>query len=271
VCTSLIIVAVHGFHLGDHGDITALAMKEYSTCFPSTRLSGMMNDIIKGNYDEDINLWNKWIKGYAHFYNPYHQVKVCQFGFCRSSTDVRLRMLETSLVNKTSAWGKTVGALTHHLQDMNSPPHVVPVMHGSKDGFESYSNKAYPAFNPSCASLTQLYASIASASNDFLFSLLNITSKATLKTLSDRVSFNQSGILTNGTWSTLFWQNDRVDSNNFGSYGSLGNNYGHTSFSANGKSIVVSSDVYESYKLAQIRAAVDATKLVFLYSDRLNP
>jgi len=270
VCTLLLIVAVHSFHLSDHGDITALAMKEYSTCFPKTRLSGMMSDIIKGNYDEDANLWNKWIKGYAHFYNPYHQVKVCNFGFCRSSTDVRLRILETNLLNKTGNWGNTVGAVTHHLQDMNSPPHVVPVMHDQKDGFESYANNGYPTFNPDC-NFTQLYTAIASGTKDFLFAMLNRTSIATLDSLSAPVSYSQNGTLTQGPWSTLFWQNSHVDTNNFGTYGSLGNNFGHTKFLASGRSITISGSIYEGYKLARIRAAVDATKLAFLYADKLNP
>jgi len=262
---------VHGFHLSDHGGITTLAMKEYSTCYPNTRLSAMIHDIIIGNYNEDVNVWDKWIKGYAHFYNPYRQVKVCNFGFCRSSTDVRLGILKTSLLNKTKNWAKTVGAVTHHLQDMNSPPHVVPVMHDEKDGFESYTNKDYPAANPNCANFAQLYATILAGTSDFLFAILNRTSIATLNTLTGPVSFTQNGNVTKGSWSTLFWQGARLDSNNFGSYGSLGNNYGQTSFSANGKSIIVSTTAYENYKLGQVRSAVDATKLVFLFADKLNP
>lgn len=45
----------------------------------------------------DINLWNKWVKGYAHFYNPYYPIKICKLGFCRHSADVRIRMLENDL------------------------------------------------------------------------------------------------------------------------------------------------------------------------------
>lgn len=230
----------------------------------------MLSDIVTGNKLEDINLWNKWIKGYAHFYNPYRQVKVCQLGFCRHSSDFRIRMLEASLRNGTSSWGRTVGAATHHLQDMNSPPHVVPVMHSSKDSFESYENQQFPALAPNCAALNQNYATVAASSREFLFAMLNRTSIATLKSLSASVPYSKAGNQGSGPWSALYWQNAHVDSDNFGTYGSFGNNFGDASFTVNGSAITVTQSVYELYKRNQLRTAIEATKMAFLFADKLG-
>lgn len=257
------------FHLGDHRQITQQAMKEYTACFPKTPLASMLSDIVTGNELEDINLWNKWVKGYAHFYNPYYPIKICKLGFCRHSADVRIRMLENDLRNKTSSWGRTVGAAIHHLQDMCSPPHVVPVMHASGDGFESYKNQQFPALvTNDCDTLKKRFNAIAP--REFLYAMLNRTAIATLKTLSGSVSYQKGGNAASGVWSTLYWQNSKVDSNNFGTYGAFDNNYGKTKFTANGESITVAQSVYELYKRSQLRAAIDATKLAFMFADKLS-
>jgi len=245
-------------------------MKEYSLCYPKSPLIPKLLEIVAGNELEDINIWNKWVKGYAHFYNPYRKVKVCKLGFCRSTSDVRMRMLESLLRNATVTFTLSVGAAVHHLQDMCSPPHVVPVMHGHDDDFEEFENKQYPSISSDCATLNKNYASVAGSTREFLFAMLNRTSIATLNTLPGSVPYMKAGKQANGTWSVLYWQNVKVDADNFGSYGSFGNSYGDTKLTINGTAITVATSVYELYKRNQIRSAIDATKMAFLFADKLK-
>lgn len=86
-----------------------------------------------------------------------------------------------------------------------------------------------------------------------------------------------------GNW-TVFWDPIHLDKNNFGQYGPAGNNFGAKNgkvrpyfcvfdlswlllqFTANGHTYVIDPTIFEEYKRNQLRLAIDATKLAFVYS-----
>lgn len=96
----------------------------------------------RGAVDEDWNLVRKWTL-WHHYYNPSFTVR----SLWRRPSDARVAMLDVAI---TEAFGRAdpgrgwllAGLLAHHVQDMASPPHVVPVAHGLFDGFESAATAA---------------------------------------------------------------------------------------------------------------------------------
>ncbi|MFN7146151.1 MAG: hypothetical protein ACK4YP_20435, partial [Myxococcota bacterium] len=85
--------------------------------------------------DEDWNLLRKW--GAWHHYGWDAPL------LWRRPSSERVARLEVALGaalavgDRDRAW-VLAGYAAHHVQDMASPPHVVPVAHGLADGFEDY-------------------------------------------------------------------------------------------------------------------------------------
>lgn len=82
--------------------------------------------------NEDWDLPRKWTR-WHHYYNPDFPVR----SLWRLPSEARVAWLTTHIEAGIDVWG-AAGLLAHHLQDMASPPHVVPVAHGLGDDFESY-------------------------------------------------------------------------------------------------------------------------------------
>jgi hypothetical protein len=91
----------------------------------------------RGAGNEDWNLPRKWLL-WHHYYNPSFTVH----SLWRRPSDQRVAQLDVLIQGAFAAdrpgraW-LLAGLLAHHVQDMASPPHVVPVAHGLFDPFES--------------------------------------------------------------------------------------------------------------------------------------
>ncbi len=83
---------------------------------------------------EDFNVLQKWL-GSNHYYSPSFALPK----LWRLPSDTRVARLEGELLAATDcpcrAWDRA-GHAVHHVQDMASPPHVVPIVHGLGDAFE---------------------------------------------------------------------------------------------------------------------------------------
>ena len=90
----------------------------------------------QGNRAEDTNLNIKW-RHYSHYFRPDAPLSLLR----RDTSDSRVVVLWEQARKAVAAgddaamWTATGGVL-HHIQDMASPPHVVPVAHDLRDGFE---------------------------------------------------------------------------------------------------------------------------------------
>eukprot|EP00697_Spironema_sp_BW2_P002597 gnl/Spiro4/13447_TR7175_c0_g1_i1.p1 gnl/Spiro4/13447_TR7175_c0_g1~~gnl/Spiro4/13447_TR7175_c0_g1_i1.p1 ORF type:complete len:276 (-),score=44.88 gnl/Spiro4/13447_TR7175_c0_g1_i1:55-882(-) len=252
----LVFVVVNGFQLGDHRHITDQALEELGRCRPEATPAQYSLRLVAENLEEDVNLWNKWVLGYSHFFNPDRAVKVCALGgvWCRYTADVRVQELQDSIAEQLGNgdnidWSgimTSLGNAIHYLQDMCSPPHVVPVMHGMGDGFESFS--------------TTVPESSSCEPDDFdasqsLIDIFKATATTTLSLLDQSLTvFSASA--PDVTLSRAFWDASSPDDNGFGVYGSQGNTFGSGS---------LPNELYVSFKQSRQRAAVDATKKAFLW------
>lgn len=253
----------HAFSLSDHRAITTLAFDQFMVC---TQLVGHEADkkiLIAGNLNEDLNLANKWSR-WSHFYNPHRKLKMR-----RRDAVSRVSFLE-------KIWNKDqkkkiflAGQMIHYIQDMASPPHVVPVMHSLNDSFEGLevSLAALQKRSQSCQFLNTL-----GQDKNRNFSSL---AKALAKETHHKLSIKKFEILINQKKYSMnynaFWQ-EFLEGDKFGQYGLLGNNFGKEFFvipKYGKKTAKIKKDSLIQFKLDRLEEALEFTKvaLFLLYNS----
>eukprot|EP00128_Syssomonas_multiformis_P003032 Colp12_sorted_trinity150504_noHs@9794 len=208
---------------------------------------------------EDLNVGAKWLQAYSHFYNPKKpNLTVCTLNvYCRYNSSIRVIQLQDDIHNMLAVDPLTsldvlldpLAHAVHHIQDMASPPHVVPVMHGLTDGYENYvTADAEPA--KGC---------ISKKETPTLVDLLDSTAITTLENIKKpTLKYKQQGKDFESDWSK-FWK-EASDDVSFGEYGDFGNEVGSKEFkSVDGTPTIVKTEVYVSFKAQQMRLAVDST------------
>jgi hypothetical protein len=126
------------FSVEDHQALTEAAVDAALASGARPLLAEHRGAVIHGATAEDLNLHVKWT-GWHHFYFPEGTLETP----LRQASDARVRelweeALEAARHGDLARAFDRAGHLVHHLQDMASPPHVVPVNHGLGDGFERY-------------------------------------------------------------------------------------------------------------------------------------
>jgi hypothetical protein len=129
------------FSVEDHRALTEAAL---DTAGSQARplLATYRDAVVHGATAEDLNLHVKWT-GWHHFYFPEGSLDTV----LRQASDSRVRELWAEAIEAARhgdlerAFDRA-GHLAHHIEDMASPPHVVPVNHGLTDRFERYGIRA---------------------------------------------------------------------------------------------------------------------------------
>lgn len=151
------------FDLGTHRALTersvALVVEE------RPEVQEQLHRLVLGNRAEDLDLPTKWGR-YSHYLDPTGALDHAR----RQPSAERVAELEQDFEaaakrgNVAQAW-RLVGHMLHHVQDMGSPPHVVPVPHNFTDGFErmDFSAAIEVADGRGLAALSPLVAQLALA------------------------------------------------------------------------------------------------------------
>jgi hypothetical protein len=248
------------FRISGHDWITHQAVNEFNHCFPGSLSQGEETILTLTDAEEDANLIRKWIR-YSHFYNPDKKIDLGH----RVDSSVRIADIEELLSSETQLGEHgtfkilaALGHALHHLQDMASPPHVVPVMHDLSDLFEKHELDGQTLDYFATPLMDDCQAFAASADPGSFHDLLTQTARATLNSL-DKARFS---VTRDGTERALaedsFWIGS--DGTAFGRYGRLGNTFGLTHFSVDGSDYVVAPDVYTHIWERQLALAVHASK-----------
>eukprot|EP01137_Pigoraptor_chileana_P002329 Opistho-2@41011 len=260
-----VVVAVVGYcdaySLNDHTAIMQLAIREFNECYSTPTFNISESDsslMVRNDLEEDVNVVGKWLYKFSHFYNPRKpEIKICTADlYCRYNSSIRIMGLQDDIAKliekkdaKLSEFLDPLAHAAHHIQDMASPPHVVPVMHGLTDGYENYVSAE--ALQPSARCS---HSGVPSS----LIEILDATALATLDAIASRdCVYTVNGTHTISDWSK-FWQ-EGVDGESFGDYGAFGNNVGSAAFTSRDGPVVVDAAVYAGFKATRMRAAVDAT------------
>lgn len=242
----------HAFHLDDHKRIMIQAMNEMQACLPGKLTAASQRIIWQSDLQEDINILLK-DTFYSHFYNPNKKLAMLRFDSSVRVKDEQsglMKMVNTvdDLNQQSNSSG--LGAAAHHIQDMAVPAHVVPVMHGLGDGFETYPFEGDISSGWSCAEIAKF-----SGSQD----LLAILKETALLTLAKVQGTQYNGLSGEG-----FWKGS--SDNQFGDYGVAGNNFGQAKILINGRTLTIDPQFYSSFKQAQMRLAVQQSiKALYWY------
>ena len=267
-CSSFIVAVLtilsvslnsQAFHLGDHSMITRQALSEFQKCFPGELDRDEPFFVISSDLEEDLNIVRKDIF-FSHYFNPQKNLPMA-----RQDSLARIDQLNRALkIDKNSILLYIhLGHAIHHIQDMATPAHVIPVEHGPFDSFEQYDMKNKDISSGlSCQELAVQAIKVRD-----LQSLLVQAAQETLKSVT-QISLMITATDSKGSQSypidgTAFWKSAPGDG--FGSYGPMGKHYGETDINfVNGK-VKTTADFYESFKHQRMQMAVTNTLLALYF------
>ncbi len=266
ILLALSILPLHGqaFSLRDHKKMMLQALNELNTCFPQT-VKPFDSDLLWiSDLEEDLNIVRKDFF-YSHYFNPEKFLK----DLIRASSAERVRDLSAEifkhdplLPGHRSDAVADLGHIIHHIQDMASPPHVVPVAHDLTDGFEDHVKvTASIDSDLSCLQISQF------TTTENFQKIHTETAQTTLNrvktTRFDAIAESTTGTLLTVSLSAeaAFWQTSK--SNSFGHYGFLGNHFGDSVIASEGLKEDVKyrfeQELFQNFKTKQLKLGVQAT------------
>lgn len=197
-----------GFEQRAHFEMSKAAVRLYTELYPADALNNyeLTTIFIDASTREDditVNLQRllNW-----HFYDPGSRLGRTWWGANRSNTGRFADLAEELVVQSGSDPGEIyeyAGRLAHHIQDMNSPPHTVPVYHTTKDPFDKYSTDTIFIIRPSKARLDALKTTRKDISIDVLKNMLKTAADRTIEQVGKPVFFNDKELASD--WSG-FWR-----------------------------------------------------------------
>ena len=180
---------------------------------------------------------------------------------------------------------RALGRVLHHIQDMNTPSHVIPIYHDhdTKDAFESYLVDHWLELERRLVDSEERFGQVMEErySGDFV-SLYNDAGRRLLKNLEPDgalfpVTINRDRISVS---SIVFWlpyagaptDNDvPLHIDGFGSFGPLGQKFGsRDSVVADGLTVSVDPDVYQDIALFFVSLAIEDTLRGILVFEKMS-
>ncbi len=301
----------------NHFEYTTIAVGLYETLNNIISMpEGTAQCLAQGSWDEDeyqvITLDLQRLLNW-HFYNNQGRIKNKIAPGVRTSED-RVEKLIGKIEKEKKRYRNSpdtdeqqdhmvhllsyIGRLIHHVQDMSTFSHVVPVYHGPglKDSYEKYGLgmygkvKVYLDKEPKDPEDKKPHIVLKSEelrvncfgqsepSKENLFSLYSSSAEESLKILKDDkygFSVTTDGVSHNQTWNS-FWKEAGDETvgvcptiNNthqgFGSFGDLCNNFGKESFDVDEKSYQVDPKEYLNiYKILMKKSIIDTLRTLNL-------
>ncbi len=247
------------FGVPDHRALTEAALDASQGARARPLLAEYRDAVLHGATSEDLNLHVKWA-GWHHFYSPEWPLDTA----LRQGSEARVRELWDEALEAAShgdlarAFDRA-GHLAHHLQDMASPPHVVPVNHGPFDRFERYGAQASLKRAPprQVEPLSGLEAQRALASE-------------TLAAV--RHESLQAGQGAAIPWASFWTEPAEHHPGAFGGYGAeTGNAFGQPVVRWRGRNHPVSAEAYATFMDARVAGALAYTRAFLEWaSDRFE-
>jgi hypothetical protein len=231
------------FSVEDHEALTEAAVDGALASGARPLLAEHRSAVIHGATAEDLNLHVKWT-GWHHFYFPEGTLDTP----IRQASDARVRALweeamEAARHGDLERAFDRAGHLAHHLQDMASPPHVVPVNHGLGDGFERH------GVRPSLARLAGRELAPLSGAD-----AQQALARETLAAIRSESLPTREGAIP---WSAFWAEPGKRGPGVFGGYGAeVGNAFGQGSVTWQGRKHEIDPAAYATFMDARVSGAV---------------
>ncbi len=228
--------------MGDHKTLTRWAVQLYQRCYAVRFTATEVKSLVAGNASEDFNLVVKWLKN-SHYYHPDKWVRTLY----RDDAGYRVRYLTEKLLAGRQPRLHLLGKIMHFVQDVSSPSHVVPIVHGLSDGFEKFKLPAAVPRNLPCPPTSAAPPQV----------VLKREALSTLASIRGTAEATRDGEPYQFSW-TLFWSEGL--GSRFGHYGFFGNNFGTTQpIEVLGHTYRFPLAVFQTYKIARAQQAIVAT------------
>lgn len=270
ICLMLLIFPVPsswGFEKQAHIVISYKALELYKELYPLKYKKiyeslAMFAD--SSGKEDDISLQRliNW-----HFSDSGSRLGHAWWGARKSNTK-RFEYLARKLTQST---GKDLpdiyrlaGRLAHHIQDMSSPPHTVPVYHTTKDPFDKHLTAEIVGVKLTSAQLDVVKNEQRNLEIETLFALLNDAATRTIDRVENPVNFD--GRFIAGDW-TGFWRK-------FEQTGAECGQEPHKDFGCYGKNTFgieveqFTSAVYDRFYKELIASATEDTLRLLILLDR---
>jgi len=245
------------FSVEDHRALTEAAL-DAAGSQARPLLAAHRSAVVHGATAEDLNLHVKWT-GWHHFYFPEGSLDTA----LRQASDSRVRelweeALEAARHGDLERAFDRAGHLAHHVEDMASPPHVVPVNHGLGDRFERYGTQA--------ALARAQRRQVAPLSGDEAQQALARETLAAVR--SESLSTSRGAI----PWSAFWVEPASHGPGDFGDYGAeVGNAFGVSVVRWHGREHRVEPAQYAAFMDTRVSAAVAYAQAFLEWaSDRLE-
>lgn len=266
----LVIIAsqdkIHAFSKCNHYMLSIEAVERYIYISGKTISQDEKKAFAEGSVYEDkvIRLFHKNFN--QHFYAKGVDLKKNNT-FLRNFKNLYCKLYQLKDEDNKLKYWKTLGRISHYLQDMACPPHVMPIYHLGNDKFDDifFQPKGIPWENLTMANLTgcQKYDPIE---------LLDIYSDRTVKSVKSPLPLYINNIHVEKTWE-LFWSRDTRTTcrRNFRRYGVAGNKYGNTNFKSKDKTeFNIEKGSYEKFNANRLNQAIEATMVLIHYGINLK-
>lgn len=207
-----------------------------------------------------------------HFYNNgkkigYYWKYVL---YCDGSNEhifqARLNKLESLLAQKKYPVEiyTVAGRITHHIQDLSSPPHAAPIFHVGNDKFDNYWTAVKPV-----ADAAQICGDIKGITEPH--ELLEQAAQNSLKAIDAPVVFDNGKKIEGETWKK-FWDGPQDnDLAGFKMYGEYGNVFGIVPPCQSEACDAYNSEVYDKfYNERYLRAVTDTVRMLIHLDNRLH-
>jgi hypothetical protein len=274
----------------DHVALTRLAIQifsDFSESDPAKRICNYKQDIIDGSKYADSRPLLDRIKNW-HFYRSNDQIEDIvdfrAFFHTIKPNPTSEKILATRIeefkddlsARKENDMFDSVGRIIHHIQDMSTPTHVVPVFHGKTgisskipDSFEVYSAKYFDIILNEIPEMffKTKYQDLKSKDQTNFYDTYNRRGQATLKYLARNTIDAKKNGEDVKLKMNMFWSkdpppnNEKYRYNGFGSFGDLGESFGI-------ETIPVGEDTYEISRTQYDRICADLYK--YMINDSLR-
>jgi hypothetical protein len=201
---------------------------------------------------------------YWHFFDPGSRLGRTWWGAYKSNSkrfaDLAKKLIETGKEKLPEIY-ELAGRLAHHLQDMSSPPHAVPIYHTTKDPFDTYATHKIKGFSLKSEQLDSVKKEQRDLDVAALDKLRTAAANNTIKRVKETVTYKDKVIGAN--WSDYWRSYEEVGSEcgekpckDFGCYGK--NIFGE-------KAGNFTPEVYDWFYEGQVaRAIQDSLRLLVL-------